>query len=136
MVLGLFVYEIEPLRPSLLLAAKWTAHLSAVPYRQNACPSLVFDYRRKRHMNELKKALPGGNSSSSAADWRELYQSALLEFDIGKLPECVDRARQAILDRSAEIIAESAEEEHRALDDALRALHVLDMEIKKRNEAA
>ncbi len=87
-------------------------------------------------MNELKKTSLGGSSSSSAADWKELYQSALLEFDIGILPERVDHARQAILERSAEIIAESAEEEHRALDDALRALHVLDVEIKKRNDAA
>jgi len=82
------------------------------------------------------KASPDDNSSIPTAGWREVYQSALLEFDIGKLPERVDCARQAILDRSAEIIAESAEEEHRALDDALRALHVLDVEIKKRSQAA
>lgn len=59
--------------------------------------------------------------------WRELYQAALLELRPEELRRRIDDAERAIRQRIVGLrhADSSAEEESRALDDALRGLHVL-----------
>jgi len=58
--------------------------------------------------------------------WKQLYTSAVLELDEGRLPERVAVARRAILDRVEEILTGVRTNEHRALSDAWRFLHLLE----------
>ena len=39
------------------------------------------------------------HSHSHSADWKPLYEAALLETDAGKLPDRITVARSAIFDR-------------------------------------
>jgi len=66
---------------------------------------------------------PFGNAK---ATWREFYQSAMLELDHTKLSQRISDARHAILDRAEEIMTASPSDERGALNDALRALRVLE----------
>ncbi|HEY4902249.1 MAG TPA: hypothetical protein VIH89_02130 [Candidatus Sulfotelmatobacter sp.] len=86
-------------------------------------------------MNQLNNALPARVSSSSSSEWKQLYERALLEVDGSKLRNRIESARHAIFDRAEEIITDPSGEEHRALNDALRILRVLDVEAKKENNA-
>ncbi len=63
---------------------------------------------------------------SFSAGWRQLYECAILELDNGRLPERISVARRAILDRAEEVLTHPADQEHRALNDALRALRILE----------
>jgi hypothetical protein len=79
----------------------------------------------------------GQESSGSAAPsatWHEFYQAALLELDSGKLSQRISDARHAILDRAEAILTASPSEERGALNDALRALRVLE-EVTAREKA-
>lgn len=58
-------------------------------------------------------------------DWKPLYEAALAETDAGKLPERIQTARDAILDRIEETLTHSLPSECRAIDDALRELQKL-----------
>lgn len=61
------------------------------------------------------------------SDWKDLYRSALLELDRSKLPESIERARNAIqlrIDQLAKGEGESVAE-RQALEDALQNLRVL-----------
>ena len=58
--------------------------------------------------------------------WRQLYESAILELNNGRLPKRIAVARQAILDRTEEILTEPSSSERHALSGALRALQALD----------
>jgi hypothetical protein len=62
---------------------------------------------------------------SGNCDWRPLYEAALLETDVTKLPQRITAARSAILDRIEESFTHSLLGEHRAMDDALRSLRRL-----------
>ena len=64
--------------------------------------------------------------ASLGAGWQQLYTSAVLELDEGRLPERVAVARRAILDRADEILTTARTDEHRALSDALRFLRLLE----------
>ena len=58
-------------------------------------------------------------------DWKSLYEAALLETDVTKLPERITTARSAILDRIEESFTHSLPGEHRAMDVALTNLRRL-----------
>jgi len=58
-------------------------------------------------------------------DWKPLYEAALLETDLTKLPERITTARSAILDRIEESFTHSLPAEHRAMDVALTNLRRL-----------
>ena len=64
--------------------------------------------------------------ASLGTGWEQLYTSAVLELDEGRLPERVAVARRAILDRAEEILTTVRTDEHRALKDALRFLLLLE----------
>ena len=62
---------------------------------------------------------------SGNGDWKPLYEAALLETDLTKLPERITTARSAILDRIEESFTHSLPGEHRAMDVALTNLRRL-----------
>ena len=62
---------------------------------------------------------------STGTDWKPLYELALLETDVGKLPQRITTARSAIFDRIEESLKHPLPGEHRAVDDALRNLRRL-----------
>jgi hypothetical protein len=64
--------------------------------------------------------------ASLGAGWQQLYTSAVLELDEGRLPDRVAVARRAILDRAEEILTTVRTDEHRALRDALHFLLLLE----------
>lgn len=61
----------------------------------------------------------------SNADWKPLYEAALLETDTRRLPEKIILARRAILDRIEESLKEPVASEHHAMNEALRHLRRL-----------
>lgn len=63
--------------------------------------------------------------------WRQLYESAVLELDLRRLPESITLARRAILDRAEDIMTKPTSDEHRALNDALRTLRLLEQVAAK-----
>jgi hypothetical protein len=65
------------------------------------------------------------SSQSGSCDWKPLYEAALLETDVAKLPERITAARTAILDRIEETFVHSLPGEQRAMDEALRNLRSL-----------
>ena len=73
---------------------------------------------------------------SAKASWREFYQSAMLELDNTKLSQRISDARHAILDRAEEIMTASPSDERGALNDALRALRVLEDVTTRERPAA
>jgi hypothetical protein len=84
-------------------------------------------------MDQLS-GLSGG--AVPGAKWHDLYQAAMLELDDGKLPVRISAARHAILDRAKEIPTASPNDERQALNDALRALSVLQTVAAKENPEA
>jgi len=58
-------------------------------------------------------------------DWKPLYEAALSETDLTKLPERIITARSAILDRIEESFMHSLRGEHCAMDVALTNLRRL-----------
>ena len=57
--------------------------------------------------------------------WQDLYNAALVEFDLAKLPERVEVACQAIHQHRVQKGHTLTAEERRVLDDALRVLFTL-----------
>src|SRR2546425_5379983 len=55
--------------------------------------------------------------------WQDLYNAALLEFDLDKLPERVEAACQAIHQHRVQKGHTLAAEEHKELDDRVVARH-------------
>jgi len=82
----------------------------------------------------LGRASSGHASSGRAslgAGWEQLYTSAVLELDEGRLPKRVAVARRAILDRAEEILTTARTDEHHALRDALHFLLLLEEVVGK-----
>ena len=75
-------------------------------------------------MAQLNNVIPIGTSFSST--WKHLYECAMLELDNSKLPERIAAAHRAIVDRAEEIVTNQSEDEHYVLNDALRALQLLE----------
>ena len=73
-------------------------------------------------MSQFSTALPLNYS----AQWKQLYDAALLELDKGKMPDRITEARRAIHDRAEEILLSSSLAEHRALNNALHCLQILE----------
>jgi hypothetical protein len=63
---------------------------------------------------------------SLSGEWKQLYQYAIVELDDSLLAGRISIARRAILDRAEELLTKSSGEEHRELNDALRALRILE----------
>ena len=61
----------------------------------------------------------------SNADWKPLYEAALLETDSRRLPGRIILARKAILDRIEEGLSEPVASERHAMNEALRHLRRL-----------
>ena len=75
-------------------------------------------------MAQLDNLIPIGTSFSSP--WKHLYECAMLELDKNKLPARIAAAQRAIVERAEEIITNQSTDEHYALNDALRALQLLE----------
>ena len=75
-------------------------------------------------MAQLNNVIPIGTSFSPT--WKHLYECAMLELDRSKLTERIAAAHRAIVDRAEEIIGNQSDDEHYALNDALRALRLLE----------
>lgn len=66
-------------------------------------------------------------SQSQNKSWKDLYIAALLEGDKDKIPDLIDHAERAIVDRARELFKASGDniQEQEGLDDAMYALHAL-----------
>ena len=66
--------------------------------------------------------------------WQELYRTAMLELDLGKLQERIDGAVAAIRSRLDEAAKnqESAGDQHQVMVDALQNLRTL-QQVERRN---
>ena len=76
-----------------------------------------------------RSAIPSpsrSDSAASGAQWKQFYESALLELNPQRLPVAITLARCAIFDRAEEIMTNPATDEHVALNSALRILHTLE----------
>ena len=63
-------------------------------------------------------------------DWKDLYQLAILEMDPAKLPQRIEDARNAVLDRLEGSLSRRDYDEHQELNDALNGLRVLRKECE------
>jgi hypothetical protein len=72
-----------------------------------------------------------------ARSWKDLYQAALCESDLNKLPERIADAETALAMRTRELSYTSGDkfEEKDSLDDALCILHALRSSLKRRPTA-
>jgi hypothetical protein len=75
-------------------------------------------------MAQLNNVIPIGTSFGST--WKGLFECAMLELDHSKLHERIAAAHRAIVDRVEEMVADPSDDEHYALNDALRALQLLE----------
>ena len=59
--------------------------------------------------------------------WKDLYQAAIVEPDLNKLPERIDEAESALVLRARELFYATGNEaeEGESLDDAMCILHAL-----------
>ena len=68
--------------------------------------------------------------------WKDLYQAALGESDLNRLPGRIDDAEAAIVIRARELYAVGGDaEEGESLDDAMCILHALRRSLKHRPTA-
>ena len=68
---------------------------------------------------------PGREAAMPHPMWQELYNAAVVEFDLAKLPERVEAACQAIHQHRVQKGHTLTAEERKELDDALRVLFTL-----------
>ncbi len=72
--------------------------------------------------------------SLGTPSWKDLYQAAIHESDLGKLPERITDAEIALVLRARELFYTSEDriEEGESLDDAMCILHALRSSLKHR----
>jgi hypothetical protein len=72
--------------------------------------------------------------SSDSGSWKDLYQTAILEPDLNKLPERIAEAESALVLRARELFDATGNEaeEGESLDDAMCILHALRTSLKHR----
>ncbi len=72
-----------------------------------------------------------------AQSWKDLYQAAMCESDMNKLPERIAEAEIALAMRARELFYTSEDrfEEEESLDDAMCVLHALRSSLKRRPSA-
>ena len=75
--------------------------------------------------------------SLDAQSWKDLYQAAMCESDVNKLPERITDAETALVMRVRELFYASGDkfEEEESLDDAMCVLHALRSSLKRRPSA-
>jgi hypothetical protein len=83
-------------------------------------------------MAQFSKALPRDSSSAG----KQAYECAILELDGNKSPSRVAEIRCAIHDRAEEILTCSSLAEHRALNNALHTLRLLEEAAAREKRAA
>ncbi|MGC2186550.1 MAG: hypothetical protein WA637_25005 [Terriglobales bacterium] len=69
-----------------------------------------------------------------ARSWKDLYQAALCESDLNKLPERIADAETALVMRARDLFYTSGDkiDEAESLDDAMCILHALRSSLKRR----
>jgi hypothetical protein len=69
-----------------------------------------------------------------AQSWKDLYQAAMCESDMNRLPERIAEAETALAMRARELFYTSEDrfEEEESLDDAMCVLHALRSSLKRR----
>ena len=69
--------------------------------------------------------------------WKDLYQAAMCEADVNKLPERIADAEAALVMRAQELfhISGDSNVERESLDDAICILHALRSSLKRRSSA-
>src|SRR5438552_6286919 len=84
-------------------------------------------YRRGAVSLELPSlpCTPAREAAMSNATWKDLYDAAMVEFDLKKLPERVEAAHQAIRQYLIQKGRTLSAEERDEIDDALRTLVTL-----------
>ena len=100
--------------------------------------SEVSNGRAVRQLTRLNKANLSARMGShvrSPGEWKKLYQFALLETEPATIMGRIADARTAILDRKAELETCHSCDEVRALNDALRFLHILQKEIQTADQS-
>ncbi len=71
--------------------------------------------------------MTGKLSSETLRSWHELYQDALLEMDVRKLPLRIQEARRALVLRSREVFSVSPHgDEAEAIEAAMYGLNALE----------
>ena len=72
-----------------------------------------------------------------ARSWKDLYQAALCESDLNKLPERIADAETALVMRARDLFYTSGDkiDEAESLDDAMCILHTLQSSLKRRPSA-
>ena len=68
-----------------------------------------------------------------AQPWKDLYQAAICESDVRKLPDRITEAETALVMRARELFYASGDktEEEESLDDALCILHALRSSLRR-----
>jgi hypothetical protein len=72
--------------------------------------------------------------SLDAQSWKDLYQAAICESDVNKVPDRITDAETALVMRVRELFSKSGDkfEEEESLDDVLCILHALRSSLKHR----
>ncbi len=75
--------------------------------------------------------------SLDAQSWKDLYQAAICESDLNKLPERITDAETALVMRARDMFYTSGDkiDEAESLDDARCILHALRSSLKRRPSA-
>ena len=81
--------------------------------------------RSIRGISPTLPCTPGREAATPHPTWHELYNAALIEFDLAKLPERVEATCQAIHQHRIQKGHTLSAEERKELDDALRVLFTL-----------
>jgi hypothetical protein len=68
-------------------------------------------------------------ATQNALIWKELYQQAMVETDLAKLPPMIADAHRALLDRIEETLKKPFSAEQQELNDALNGLRTLRHEL-------
>jgi hypothetical protein len=74
---------------------------------------------------------------SDASSWKDLYQAAIYEPDLKKLPERIAEAETALVIRARELLYASEDdgEEQESVNDAMYILHALSRSLGRSSTA-
>ena len=105
----------------------------------NHCPllfyKLLYTSQRRNSLVVGDKFMNTGVCKGlDARSWKELYQAAICESDVNKLPDRITNAETALVMRARELLYASGDkiEEKESLDDAMCILHALRSSLKRR----
>jgi hypothetical protein len=114
--------------PYNVICALYRTILRAPACRQNGRPLLGFgtSCSQPERLSVADSINSFPRSASIDSQWKQLYESAILELDSTKMPSRIAEARRAILDRAEETLSYPASDENRALNNALHGLRLLE----------